>query len=121
MFSKACEGKSARRPTSILSERVMTGTCWSSHPVFISELTCRAWLIAESHKRRTLQKSDVAAAIAHSDMFDFLIDIVPRDGENGDSGEGGDSKAQSVGDDDGQDEGEDEGEEMYREYVEGDE
>jgi hypothetical protein len=54
-------------------------------------------------------------------MFDFLIDIVPRDGENGDSGEGGDSKAQSVGDDDGQDEGEDEGEEMYREYVEGDE
>ncbi|RXK35821.1 hypothetical protein M231_06915 [Tremella mesenterica] len=39
----------------------------------------RAWLIAESNKRRTLQKSDVAAAIAHSDMFDFLIDIVPRD------------------------------------------
>ncbi|EIW67045.1 hypothetical protein TREMEDRAFT_45482 [Tremella mesenterica DSM 1558] len=47
--------------------------------VFISELTGRAWLIAESNKRRTLQKSDVAAAIAHSDMFDFLIDIVPRD------------------------------------------
>jgi hypothetical protein len=48
-------------------------------PVFISELTCRAWLVAESHKRRTLQKSDVAAAIAFSDMFDFLIDIIPRD------------------------------------------
>lgn len=48
-------------------------------PVFISELTCRAWLIAESKKRRTLQKSDVAAAIALSDMFDFLIDILPRD------------------------------------------
>ncbi|OCF56298.1 transcriptional activator HAP5 [Kwoniella mangroviensis CBS 10435] len=54
MFSKACE-------------------------IFISELTCRAWLVAESHKRRTLQKSDVASAIAFSDMFDFLIDIVPRD------------------------------------------
>lgn len=50
--------------------------------VFISELTCRAWLVAEGHKRRTLQKSDVAAAIAFSDVFDFLIDIVPReDGE----------------------------------------
>ncbi|KAI9636926.1 histone-fold-containing protein, partial [Dioszegia hungarica] len=47
--------------------------------LFISELTCRAWLIAESNKRRTLQKSDVAAAIALSDMFDFLIDILPRD------------------------------------------
>ncbi len=48
-------------------------------PVFISELTCRAWLVAEGHKRRTLQKSDVASAIAFSDVFDFLIDIVPRD------------------------------------------
>lgn len=47
--------------------------------VFIAELTCRAWLVAESHKRRTLQKSDVASAIGFSDMFDFLIDIVPRE------------------------------------------
>jgi flagellar biosynthesis/type III secretory pathway protein FliH len=37
--------------------------------------------VAEGHKRRTLQKSDVAAAIAFSDVFDFLIDIVPRDGD----------------------------------------
>lgn len=99
----------------------MVGQRVGLRAVFISELTCRAWLIAESHKRRTLQKSDVAAAIAHSDMFDFLIDIVPRDGENGDAAEGADSKAQSVGDEDGQDDGEDDGEEMYREYVEGDE
>ncbi|KAJ9121547.1 hypothetical protein QFC22_002166 [Naganishia vaughanmartiniae] len=47
--------------------------------IFIAELTCRAWLVAESHKRRTLQKSDVASAIGFSDMFDFLIDIVPRE------------------------------------------
>lgn len=33
----------------------------------------------EESKRRTLQKSDVAAAISKNDMFDFLIDIVPRD------------------------------------------
>jgi hypothetical protein len=57
--------------------------------VFISELTCRAWLIAESNKRRTLQKADVANAIAHSDMFDFLIDIVPRDDGTGASANGG--------------------------------
>ncbi len=30
-------------------------------------------------KRRTLQKNDIAAAIARTDIFDFLVDIVPRD------------------------------------------
>ncbi|KAK4689367.1 nuclear transcription factor Y, gamma, partial [Tremellales sp. Uapishka_1] len=66
--------------------------------VFISELTCRAWLIAESHKRRTLQKSDVAAAIAFSDMFDFLIDVVPRDdGEGSGEGNAATSRAETEG------------------------
>ncbi|CAR22334.1 Histone domain-containing protein [Lachancea thermotolerans] len=46
--------------------------------IFITELTMRAWCIAEEHKRRTLQKSDIAQALLKSDMFDFLIDIVPR-------------------------------------------
>ncbi|TIA81209.1 hypothetical protein E3P89_02155 [Wallemia ichthyophaga] len=46
--------------------------------IFISELTCRAWLVAESNKRRTLQRSDVAGAVELSDQFDFLIDILPR-------------------------------------------
>lgn len=121
MFSKACE-------------------------IFISELTCRAWLVAESHKRRTLQKSDVAAAIAYSDMFDFLIDIVPRDdGGAGGGGSGGGvggsgtvTGAGSVVADEGMerdeddlegDEGEGEGEgydgqeeegDLYSEYVQGD-
>jgi len=40
-------------------------------------------LIAETNKRRTLQKADVANAIAASDMFDFLIDIIPRDDGSG--------------------------------------
>ena len=66
------------------------------HLVFISELTCRAWLVAESQKRRTLQKTDVATAIAQSDMFDFLIDIVPRD----DDDPGG---AANLGNEDGED------------------
>ena len=47
--------------------------------VFITELTMRAWIHAEENKRRTLQRSDIASALAKSDMFDFLIDIVPRE------------------------------------------
>jgi nuclear transcription factor Y gamma len=35
--------------------------------MFIQELTLRAWLHAEEDKRRTLQKSDVAAALAGTD------------------------------------------------------
>ncbi|KAI8921183.1 histone-fold-containing protein [Powellomyces hirtus] len=47
--------------------------------IFIIELTMRAWIHTEEHKRRTLQRSDVATAISKSDQYDFLIDIVPRD------------------------------------------
>jgi len=42
--------------------------------------TCITFRIhAEENKRRTLQRSDIAAAITKTDMFDFLIDIVPRE------------------------------------------
>ena len=51
--------------------------------IFITELTMRAWIHAEDNKRRTLQRSDIAAALAKSDMFDFLIDIVPREEGSG--------------------------------------
>lgn len=47
--------------------------------IFITELTMRAWIHAEENKRRTLQRSDIATALSKSDMFDFLIDIVPRE------------------------------------------
>ena len=47
--------------------------------IFVLELTLRSWIHTEENKRRTLQKSDIAIAISKSDMFDFLIDIVPRD------------------------------------------
>jgi nuclear transcription factor Y, gamma len=50
--------------------------------IFITELTMRAWIHAEESKRRTLQRSDIAQAISKSDMFDFLIDIVPREVAN---------------------------------------
>ena len=48
-------------------------------PVFIAEITARAFIIADSNKRRTLSRSDIAKALSKSDQFDFLIDIVPRD------------------------------------------
>ena len=47
--------------------------------MFVLELTMRAWSHAQENKRRTLQRSDIAAAITKTDIFDFLIDIVPKD------------------------------------------
>ncbi|MED6143868.1 hypothetical protein PIB30_009944 [Stylosanthes scabra] len=47
--------------------------------MFIMELTMRAWNNAEENKRRTLQKNDIAAAVTKTDVFDFLVDVVPRD------------------------------------------
>uniref|UniRef100_A0A8D8S7S3 Nuclear transcription factor Y subunit gamma n=2 Tax=Cacopsylla melanoneura TaxID=428564 RepID=A0A8D8S7S3_9HEMI len=47
--------------------------------LFINELTLRAWIHTEDNKRRTLQRNDIAMAITKYDMFDFLIDIVPRE------------------------------------------
>ncbi|EME27248.1 Nuclear transcription factor Y subunit C-2 [Galdieria sulphuraria] len=47
--------------------------------MFILELTIRAWAQTEESKRRTLQRCDIASAIQKTDIFDFLIDIVPRE------------------------------------------
>ncbi|CCU77507.1 putative CCAAT-binding factor complex subunit HapE [Blumeria hordei DH14] len=59
--------------------------------IFITELTMRAWIHAEENKRRTLQRSDIASALCKSDMFDFLIDIVPREDLCGDKQKRGNS------------------------------
>lgn len=53
------------------------------HIVFISEITARAFIIADSNKRRTLSRSDIAKALSKSDQFDFLIDVVPREDGGG--------------------------------------
>uniref|UniRef100_A0A915Q1X4 Transcription factor CBF/NF-Y/archaeal histone domain-containing protein n=1 Tax=Setaria digitata TaxID=48799 RepID=A0A915Q1X4_9BILA len=47
--------------------------------IFVEELTLSAWKHTEDNKRKTLQKSDISQAVARNDMFDFLIDIVPRE------------------------------------------
>lgn len=43
--------------------------------LFILDLSIRAWGAAEKTKRRTLQKEDVDAAIANTDVFDFLRNL----------------------------------------------
>uniref|UniRef100_A0A914GZZ1 Transcription factor CBF/NF-Y/archaeal histone domain-containing protein n=1 Tax=Globodera rostochiensis TaxID=31243 RepID=A0A914GZZ1_GLORO len=47
--------------------------------LFIEELTLRSWLNTHDNRRKTIQKADIAAGAAKSEMFDFLIDILPRD------------------------------------------
>ncbi|KAL1677227.1 histone-fold-containing protein [Schizophyllum commune] len=47
--------------------------------IFITEITARAFIVADANKRRTLSRADIAKALSKSDQFDFLIDIVPRD------------------------------------------
>ncbi|VDO21845.1 unnamed protein product [Haemonchus placei] len=47
--------------------------------MFIQEITLRAWQLVEEGRRKTLQKSDIAAAASRFEHFDFLIDIVPRE------------------------------------------
>ncbi|ELQ74628.1 CCAAT-binding factor, subunit C (HAP5) [Trachipleistophora hominis] len=46
--------------------------------MFIEELTLRAWINTEENKRRILQKNDLSAAVRTSDVYDFLIFIIPR-------------------------------------------
>ncbi|KAH9412312.1 hypothetical protein HK407_01g02070 [Ordospora pajunii] len=45
---------------------------------FVEELTLRAWINTEENNRRILQKSDLTAAVKTSEVFDFLIYVVPR-------------------------------------------
>lgn len=47
--------------------------------MFIMEMTMRSWAHAEMNQKKTIQKSDIASAISSTDVFDFLVDIVPRE------------------------------------------
>lgn len=42
------------------------------------DLSFRAWRHTERNRRRTLQRQDLHAAVGESEVYDFLIDIVPR-------------------------------------------
>lgn len=41
--------------------------------LFILDLTIRGWVHAEDNRRRTLQRSDIAASIANWEVLDFLV------------------------------------------------
>ncbi|KAM0676951.1 hypothetical protein BDAP_002544 [Binucleata daphniae] len=45
---------------------------------FVEELTLRAWYNTEHNRRRILQRNDISAAAKTSDVFDFLIYVVPK-------------------------------------------
>lgn len=53
---------------------VMSKAC----ELLVRELTVRAWKHTARNRRRTLQRQDIHAAVGDSDVFDFLIDLVPR-------------------------------------------
>lgn len=44
----------------------------------LREIAIRSWRHTERAKRRTLQRQDIFAGVGESEMFDFLIDIVPH-------------------------------------------
>nr|XP_021861049.1 nuclear transcription factor Y subunit C-2-like [Spinacia oleracea] len=47
--------------------------------MFIQDLSLRAWNSTQEGKRKTLQKTDISAALSTTDLFDFLVDILPRE------------------------------------------
>eukprot|EP01117_Protostelium_nocturnum_P014508 TRINITY_DN5526_c0_g1_i1.p1 TRINITY_DN5526_c0_g1~~TRINITY_DN5526_c0_g1_i1.p1 ORF type:complete len:293 (-),score=95.07 TRINITY_DN5526_c0_g1_i1:37-915(-) len=47
--------------------------------IFVWELTTRAWSETVKNRRKTISRDDIATALTQTDMYDFLIDIVPRD------------------------------------------
>ena len=57
---------------------VMTKAC----ELLVKELTIRAWRHTDISRRKTVQRADVHAAVHESEIFDFLIDIVPRGPHN---------------------------------------
>ena len=48
--------------------------------IFVLELSMLSWNHTEENKRRTLQRNDIVTAVSKNDTYDFLIDIVPREG-----------------------------------------
>lgn len=43
--------------------------------MFTLEMTMRSWMVTKEDKRRVLQRSDVAGAVARTDIYDFLLDL----------------------------------------------
>lgn len=74
LFARACESETSHACSRLAP---LSFNCCSL-TVFIADLTCRSYLHASANRRRTIQRSDVVAAVGLSNIFDFLVDIVPR-------------------------------------------
>lgn len=79
----AAAGRTSTTPTPATNQRFMIAgeapiLLSKASEMMVKELTVRAWRHTEKNRRRTLQKQDVHAAVTESDVYDFLIDIVPR-------------------------------------------
>ena len=46
--------------------------------MFIAEMTIKGYYNAEKCERKTLQRKDIATAIARTETYDFLIDTIPK-------------------------------------------
>lgn len=46
--------------------------------LFIREISTRAWKHTDLHRRKTIQRADIWASVGESEVYDFLIDIIPR-------------------------------------------
>ena len=58
--------------------------------LFILELTLRSSAYSEKTERRNLQKNDIMAALANTDIFDFLHDVLTQnDNTKGDGAAAG--------------------------------
>jgi len=61
--------------------------------LIIEEMTTRSWIHTTANRRKTIQKSDVVTAISRCEMFDFLVDIMPRDDAKAQNNENNDADA----------------------------
>ncbi|GLJ45984.1 hypothetical protein SUGI_0968360 [Cryptomeria japonica] len=46
--------------------------------MMMKELSLRAWIRTRDGKRRTLQNKDIWSGVSESEVFDFLVDVLPR-------------------------------------------
>ena len=46
--------------------------------MMMKELSVKAWIRTREGKRRTLQNKDIGSGLSESEVFDFLVDVLPR-------------------------------------------
>ena len=46
--------------------------------MFIRDITTRAWIHTDNNRRKTIQKPDIIHATSDTEMYDFLIDVIPH-------------------------------------------